>query len=64
MNNPQGNERSWFELPSLHVRIDKLLVQLSDAQWDGDTERANELTKELTALIAKQEMGEIYDPPF
>lgn len=64
MNNPQGNEHPWFEQPSLHLRIDRLLVQLSDAQWDGDDERASELTKELTALMAKQEMGEIYDPPF
>lgn len=60
---PQGY-RPWYEIPSLHVRIERLIEKLADAQWDGDDERVEELTTQLTILIGKEKMGDEYDPAF
>ena len=56
--------RPWYEVPTLHLRIEKLIEKLADAQWDGDEEAVEELTTQLTILISKEKMGDEYDPPF
>jgi hypothetical protein len=48
----------------LQQRIDKLLAALIDAQWEGDDIKEAMIEEELTMLLAKQEAGEQFDPPF
>ncbi len=61
---PKGYHRPWHETPSLHLRIQRTIERLADAQWDGDEEQVEILTTELTILIGKEKMGDEYDPPF
>jgi len=51
-------------IPPLQQRIDVLLTALIDAQWEGDEIKEEMIKQELTTLLAKQEAGEQYDPPF
>lgn len=62
---PQGlRYRPWHHIPSLHTRIQKVIEDLADAQWDGDEDRVEELQTTLTLLISKEKMGDEYDPTF
>lgn len=51
-------------IPPLQQRIDVLLTALIDAQWEGDEIKEEMVQQELTTLLAKQEAGEMFDPPF
>lgn len=61
---PKGYHRPWHETPTLHLRIQRTIEALADAQWEGDDEKAELLATELTMLIDKEKAGETYDPPF
>lgn len=52
------------DIPPLQQRIDVLLQALIDAQWEGDEIKEEMVKQELTAALAKQEAGEMFDPPF
>lgn len=56
--------RPWYDIPTLHIRIEKLIEQLADAQWNGEEDLAEELSTQLTILLDKEKMGDEYDPPF
>lgn len=51
-------------IPPLQRRIDKLLNALIDAQWEGDEIKEAMIEEELKGLLARQEEGERFDPPF
>lgn len=51
-------------IPPLQQRIDVLLQALIDAQWEGDEIKQAMIEEELTAALAKQDAGEMFDPPF
>lgn len=51
-------------IPPLQQRIDVLLQALIDAQWEGDEIKEEMVKQELTVALAKQDAGELFDPPF
>lgn len=51
-------------IPPLQQRIDVLLQALIDAQWENDEIKEEMVKQELIAALAKQEAGEMFDPPF
>ena len=61
---PKGYHRPWHETPTLHLRIERLIEKLADAQWEGDEDLAERYQTELTMLLNKEKMGDDYDPPF
>lgn len=52
------------DIPPLQQRIDVLLQALIDAQWENDEIKEEMVKQELTIALAKQEAGEMFDPPF
>lgn len=52
------------DIPPLQQRIDLLLVSLIEAQWEDDEIKEEMIKQELNVLLAKQEAGEMFDPPF
>lgn len=52
------------DIPPLQQRIDYLLEQLINAQWEDDQIKEEMIKQELNVLLAKQDAGEMFDPPF
>lgn len=51
-------------IPPLQQRINMLLEELINAHWEDDEIKVEMIKQELTAALAKQEAGEMFDPPF
>jgi hypothetical protein len=57
-------ERNPKPFPSLQDKLNGLLKQYSEAEWDNDQVKKLILKEDISTLERRMELGEVYEVPF